>query len=341
VTGASVPDELVGVLGHYALGELRAAWWIERGFVNANWVLVTDQGRYFLKRRHPDLRRPALIRAQHALMRRLREVGFPAPMVLRTTQGQTLLILDDEFYEIQGYIEGQPYDHDRLAHVQEAAVTLGRYHTCVQGFAFQALREPGELYHPTLLKGVLTDLIEAWQLGQKPDLAQIVGQLTAHADELTECFAGHAPLPRLVIHGDYYAGNLLFEGDHIVGVVDYDKARWQPRVVELAEALIYFASPRPGHLKHLVYPGFLDRKPFLRFLGSYARTTLLDGSELYALPDYIRCTWLQVSLARLLEKGSSLPEAREALSEVLALADWARANADRMVQAGRSAALGC
>jgi hypothetical protein len=29
------------------------------------------------------------------------------------------------------------------------------------------------------------------------------------------------------------------------------------------------------------------------------------------------------------------------LNEVLALADWARANADRMVQAGRSAALGC
>jgi Ser/Thr protein kinase RdoA (MazF antagonist) len=164
-------------------------------------------------------------------------------------------------------------------------------------------------------------------------LAQVARQLEAHASDLATRFADHGALPHLVIHGDYYAGNLLFEGDRIVSVVDYDKTRWRPRVVELAEALIYFASPRPGHLKHLVYPGFLEWEPFTCFLHHYTRAATLNENEARALPDYIRCIWLAISFQRLLEKGPRLAEALEALREVLALGDWARANTQRITGA--------
>jgi homoserine kinase type II len=328
--------ELARVLTRYNLGELKAARRVERGFVNQNWVVQTSRGRYFLKRRHPHLRQPDVIRAQHALIARLRHAGFPAPAIVPTVSGETLCILGGEFYEIHGYIEGQPYDHDRTAHLEEAAVTLGRYHTHVQGFAPRAMRARGELYSPTILRTNLTDLAEAWRLDRDPESVQAVRELEAHAAELAAGFVQHGALPHLVIHGDYYAGNLLFDGDRIVGVVDYDKARWQPRVVELAEALIYFASPRPGHLKHLVYPGTLQWEPFTRFLHHYARAVALEEREARALPDYIRCIWLSISLQRLLEKAEQFrpTEALEAVHEVLALGNWARASAQRMTEVG-------
>jgi Ser/Thr protein kinase RdoA (MazF antagonist) len=329
---ATMELELAWVLSHYALGELRAVQRVERGFVNDNRVVETSSGRYFVKRRHPDLRRPDLIRAQHDLMGQLRRAGFPAPAIVPTLSGETFLALDGELYEVHEYIEGGPYDHDRPEHLEAAALTLGRYHTCVQGFAPQALRDLGKLYSPTILSRNLANLAEAWELDREPDLAQIAHRLEAHALELATRFAGHDALPHLVIHGDYYAGNLLFDGDRIVGVVDYDKARWQPRVVELAEVLIYFASPRPGPLRHLVYPGFLQWEPFARFWRSYACVIVPDEHEVRALPDYIRCIWLSISLQRLLEKGPRLPEALDALREVLALGDWAAANAERMTR---------
>jgi homoserine kinase type II len=332
--------ELARVLSYYDLGELRTTRRIERGFVNENWVTETAQGRYFLKRRHPDLRRPDLICAQHDLVEWLGQAGFPAPTIVPTVSGETFLVLDSEFYEIHEYIEGQPYDHDRPAHFNEAALTLGRYHTHVKGFAPQALRNLDELYSPTILSGNLTRLTEAWGLDHDPDLAQVAGQLEVHALDLAARFAGHGSLPYLVIHGDYYAGNLLFDDDRIIGVVDYDKARWQPRVVELAEALIYFASPRPGYLKHLVYPGFLDWEPFTRFLRSYAFVAVPDENEVRALADYVRCIWLSVSLQRLLEKGPRPATALEAMREVLALGDWAKANTPRMITASHAAIRG-
>jgi homoserine kinase type II len=338
------------VLSHYALGQLQAAQRIEQGFVNENWIVETDRGRYILKRHRPDLYKPErakdtrIILGQHDLIKWLREAGFPAPAIVPTAGGETLLILNGELYEIQDYIEGDPYDHNRSAHLEAAAITLGRYHASVQGFAPRALCAWGELYSPANasapLRLVSTHLHEACQLDEAPGLLSVIEQLRSRADGLAARFARHGTLPRLVIHGDYHAGNLLFRDDQIVGVVDYDSANWQPRVVEVAEALIYFASPRPGQLKHLVYPGFLEWKPFTRFLQGYARLVTLDENEIRALPDYIYCIWFGVSLRctaqRLLGEGPRPPEALAVLQEILALADWASASAGNMVEIARS-----
>jgi homoserine kinase type II len=329
-------DELQRVLGYYDLGEPRVAWRVERGFVNVNWVVETAMGHYFVKCRHPSLRRPDVIRAQHELVAHLRQKGFPAPAIVPATSGETLTVLGDEFYEVQSHVEGSPFDHDRPLHFEAAAGMLGRYHASVAGFAAEPLRQ-GDLYSPAILHENLASLVEAWKLEREPDLAKVAGQLEARADDLAGRFAHHDGLAHLVIHGDYYAGNLVFEGDRIVAVVDYDKARWQPRVVELAEALIYFASPRPGSLKHLVYSGTLQWEPLMRFVRRYARVITLSESEARALPDYVRCIWMSVSLQHLSENPRPA-EAREALQEVLALGDWAAANAQRMTDLVHAAA---
>ncbi|MGB5932111.1 MAG: phosphotransferase [Anaerolineae bacterium] len=333
----AMKQELVRVLDYYTLGRLRDARRAERGFVNDNWIVETTRGRYFLKRRHPRLRQPEFIRGQHELIGCLRQAGFPAPTIVPTASGETFLALDGEVYEIYVYVEHEPYDHERPAHLKEAALTLGRCHTILHGFAPETLRPLGELYGPYILSTILTNLGQAWQLDQDPELAGIAHQLEAEAADLASRFAEHGALPYLVIHGDYYADNLLFKGDRIVCVVDYDKASWQPRVVELAEALIYFASPRPGHLKHLVYPGFLDWALFTHFLQNYVRAVIPGSDEVRALPDYIQCIWVSVSLKRLLENDHRPAEALEALQEVLALSAWANANADNVIEASHSA----
>jgi Ser/Thr protein kinase RdoA (MazF antagonist) len=194
--------------------------------------------------------------------------------------------------------------------------------------------------------------------------------LTAQADALAEHFPRPEKLPHVIIHGDYHGDNLLFKNDHIVGVVDYDKARWQPRVVELAEALIYFVSARPGHLKHVVYPGFLNWDKFNSFLRYYsneacaqarrsgsistfselnihtdeqgsAQLHVLGDSEIYALAAFIRCIWLSISLQRLLEKDVGHVPAVEALKEVLELGEWGAKNRERMIENTCAALQGC
>ena len=320
------------VVGQYALGELTHACRSESGFVNENWGLETAQGRYFLKCRHPDLRASGIIHAQHALVEHLRRASFPAPAIMRTTSNQTLFILDGDYVEVQEYIEHTPYEHGRENHLDAAARMLARYHRCVRDFAPDALTGRGELYSPAIVTARLADLIKAWRITETSALAGLAVRIGTHVADLKRRFAGHGELPQLVIHGDYYADNLLFDGDRIVGVVDYDKARWQPRVAELAEALIYFASPRPVYLNHLVYPGVLRWAPLTRFLRRYASGLSLEESEVLALPDHIRSIWLSVSLQLLAKQEPSPAEAKDALLQLLELADWARGSTQQMIE---------
>lgn len=335
----AVEDELARVLACYDLGQARSVRRIERGFVDENWLVETVRGQYFLKHRHPRRRQPSrVVQAQHELIEHLRQCGFPAPAIVPTARGDTFLLLEGELYELAEYIPSEPYNHERPEHLDAAARMLGTYHACVAGFAPPALQERGELYNPAHSRAFLTALREGWQLDRDPILARIARRLEARAGDLAVRFSNHGALPHLIVHGDYYAGNLLFDGDRIVGVVDYDKAGWQPRVSELGEALIYFASPRPGHLKHLVYPGYLEREPLTRFMQVYARTVALGEAEIQALPDYICCIWFSVSLQRLLEQNAQRPaEAAGALREVLALADWASINVGDMIKNARAA----
>jgi Ser/Thr protein kinase RdoA (MazF antagonist) len=239
-------EELKRVLDAYELGELKRRKQVGSGFVNENWIIETTRGRYFFKCRHPDLRNADILLAQHDLVNHLRQSGFQAPAILPTLSGETLLVMDDEFYEIQEFVEGLPYEHRRPAHFEAAAVTLGHYHRCVQGFAPRVLKNLGDLYCPERLTLNLKRLAEAWNLHRKPALTRILRQLETHAADLNTRFNRHGELPFLVIHGDFHGGNLLFEGDRVVVVVDYDKSRWQPRVIELAEVLSSATTPAPS-----------------------------------------------------------------------------------------------
>ena len=211
----------------------------------------------------------------------------------------------------------------RGEHLAAAARMLAQYHRAASGFRRNALESSGAMYHPSVVQASLDHLVRAWRLHGAPELEAPVRLLREHVAELKQRFAAHGRLPCVVIHGDYYADNLLFEGDRIIGVVDYDKARWQARVAEVAEAVIYFGSPRPGNLSFLVYPGCLCRDPVVQFLSAYGHETDVTEQEALALPDYIRAIWISVSCQQLAERR--VPEcAAAALPEVVALADWSR-----------------
>ncbi len=326
-------SSIARVLAYYDLGELKNYRRVERGYVNQNWRVETTTGLYVLKRRHPSLKKSRLIGAQHALVQHLCRAGFPAPAIAPTRRGTTFLELD-ELYEVQDYVPGNPCDIGQPTHFTAAARVLGRYHNAVQGFDHPALRRRQERYGPTALREIIARLTANWRAETTAQLDLLLRELKEHARDLTTYFSQFGPLPQLVIHGDYYADNLIFQGDDVAAVVDYDLAHWCWRALEVAEALIYFAARRPGSLKHIVYLGVLDLEAVRRFLTAYADEVCLSPAEICALPHFIRAIWLCASLDPPLKSLMSIQDAPQALPEVLALANWARTHAPDIVKIG-------
>jgi Ser/Thr protein kinase RdoA (MazF antagonist) len=141
-------------------------------------------------------------------------------------------------------------------------------------------------------------------------------------------------VPELVIHGDYYADNLIVRDDRIVGVIDYDQAHWCWRAMEVAEALIYFAREAEERLEHIVYSGALDLGAVERFLAAYGTEVWLSDAELEVLPHLVRAIWMCAALDPPLAPRPDVKAALDVLPEVLYLADWAKLHAAEFTEIG-------
>ncbi|UCC64817.1 MAG: phosphotransferase [Anaerolineae bacterium] len=329
-------QDIVRILAHYHLGDLKRYQHIHRGYVNEKWVVETTEGRYLLKCRHPSLREPRLVNAQHGLMGHLLVAGFPVPALISTRYGASFLEVEGEVYEVQVYLAGVPCDPTRPAHLATAARTLGWYHDAVQGFDSPALHRPAERYGPRALGQIVEPLKKSWRGRTTAQLDLSIEELQGHARDLEARFREFGPLLALVIHSDYYADNLIFQGDRVVGVIDFDLAHWCWRAMEVAEALLAFTTERCRRFESIVYRGLLDLDVAHQFLAAYAETTELSEGEIRALPHLIRTIWLCASLDPPLETLLSPEQAPQAMPEILALAGWARAHAADIVEAAKT-----
>jgi Ser/Thr protein kinase RdoA (MazF antagonist) len=278
-----------------------------------------------------------MIEAQHGLVQHLRQTGFPSPRLVRARSSETFVELEDGVYEVQAYIPGELCNAGRPAHLAAAAFTLGRYHATVQGFDHPVLHRMVERYGAAVLEQIVGRLMRDWRGRLSARSFRLCEELQSHVADVRDRLGESPGLAELVIHGDYYAENLILRDDIVVGVVDYDGAHWCARAMEVAEALAYFGREATIRFKHIVYPGVLDLDAIERFLIAYSDALTLSEAEIRALPHLIRTVWLCASLDPPMHTRLSLEDAPRALPEVLALADWAQVRAEDIIEIGLAA----
>jgi Ser/Thr protein kinase RdoA (MazF antagonist) len=107
-------------------------------------------------------------------------------------------------------------------------------------------------------------------------------QAAEHVDR-----TGYGQWPRAVIHGDWHPGNLLFHPDRTVAaVLDFDSARLEPHMADVANAALQFSMELPAADEPTPGPERLDVDRLRRLVRSYSRVarTMIGTDELAALP---------------------------------------------------------
>lgn len=235
--------------------------------------------RYLLRRQPPELtENDALFR--HAFMRHLARSGLPVPDLLPRPEGHTYAVLENGIYQLQQWVDGQPFVtggpawEDRL---EAAARTLGRLHQASSTFVWQPHVWPDERTGEAIAQAYVDLIAERAASERLPQtvrdgLARVAEQTAARLDPAVEALTAEPGPPELHIHGDYQAHNLAFAADTVCAIFDFDAARWDRRVDELAYALLYFTGVRwddhPSVTPPLMDDG-LDVPGARRFLAAY------------------------------------------------------------------------
>lgn len=314
--------DIIRLLELYDLGQAVAVRPASQGNVNETAFVETTEGRFVARRNERKLGR-ADQKRRHALMAWLAERHFPAPVPIPARDGATTVELDGRLYEVCAFIEGSGFAGDRPCQQWSTGSLLARYHAAAAGFP-AGETPPASRYSPSVMPGLIERLLERDMMGDLYDdlvwydlrAARLRGQLPE---------ARYAGLPHLVIHGDIHADNLLYHGDEAIALLDYDQISLDARTVDIADALIAFATGEPprGWSPWGVFNGMLDSEGAVRLLSGYVALEVLSVDELDSLPAMVEVAWLQAELRRVLLTPEGAPDFhQEVLGQGRQLSAW-------------------
>ena len=138
----------------------------------------------------------------------------------------------------------------RYASVAEAAA---------EAAALRALVDAGLAIAPRVLARPAPDrLCLSWLTGRPLEVGELDdGQLETWVRRASVLLAriqratGTDEQGRVLVHGDYWLGNLMHDGDRIVGVVDWSTAGWGEAGTDLTHLVTSLATVRPTSAAHM------------------------------------------------------------------------------------------
>lgn len=270
--------ELETFLAPYRLGRLRDFQGIAGGSENSNFFVSLEGAECVLTlvERGPVADLPFFIE----LLDVLHEAGLPVPYALRTEQGEALRTLAEKPALLQPRLAGGHVDQPNAHHGAEVGRLLARLHLATAG---RPLERPSDRGLDWMLReGPLraVNLPEA----HLPLLRRTLEEVVALKTELAE-------LPRANLHADLFHDNVLFDGPHLSGVIDFYNACSGPMLYDLAIAVNDWCSHADGTL---------DAPRAQALLAGYAALRRFTPAEAACWPRMLRIACLRFWLSRLI-----------------------------------------
>jgi len=204
-------DELVDLLSHYSVGELRSFEGISDGIENTNYFVDTtgvdtagdrfvltifehhslDEMQYYLK-----------------LMHHLAEHGVPSADPVADDTGNYIREFKHKPTALVQRLKGGSIIETSVDHCAQLGAAMGKMHSAGLSFDGEQVNPRGPKWRAETAKLVIGKLTEA----EQQLLTDEVASEAEHRD---------IDIPRGVIHADLFRDNALWDGDTLGGIIDF------------------------------------------------------------------------------------------------------------------------
>ncbi len=270
--------ELETFLEPYGLGRLLHFQGIAEGTENSNFFVSLETGEYVLTliERGADTDLGFFF----TLLERLQQAGLAVPYAVPTVDGVKLRELAGKPALLQPRLAGKHVQQPNNHQCAEVGTWLARLHCTTQA---NIIERPSD-------RGL------QWMLAEGPSLALHLEQpalslLRDSLNEIKELQEKIVRLPRANLHADLFRDNVLFEGPHLTGVIDFYNACSGPMLYDLAIAVNDWC---------LCADGTLDLSRSRALLGAYAALRPFHASEAELWPALLRIACVRFWLSRLI-----------------------------------------
>lgn len=268
--------ELEAFLAPYGLGRLRDFQGIAAGTENSNFFISLEKGEFVLTlvERGPVQDLPFFIE----LLEVLHQANLPVPYALCTTEGHALRELAGKPALLQPRLAGKHIKVPNTQHCAQVGDLLGHVHGATQGKVLERKTDRGLDWMLAEGAAMVSHL--------QPASAKLLSDALA---EIAEHKARILALPRANLHGDLFRDNVLFEGTHLTGVIDFYNACSGPMLYDLAITVNDWCSTDDGQL---------DPVRARALLGAYAKFRPFTAAEAQLWPTILRVACVRFWVSR-------------------------------------------
>ncbi|MDN3239739.1 phosphotransferase [Glycomyces tritici] len=276
------PADLEALAAAYRLGGLSEVRPLPDGRMNRNWFLDAERGRFALK--HLTDRDPAAVRRNLGLLDRVAAAGVPIARPLATDAGDLVHETGGNAYYLCAWVDGtHPGAEMSLAQAEHMGAVIARIHEVL---AEPALGLPAPQPLPVNVPDPESALAETERFlklaneNAAPDpfdraaaavLRDRLELIAAHARRRPA--AGSTTGPSGWTHGDCQNFNLIWSGERIRAVIDWDRVRVGSYAEELARAAAYQFCTADARI---------DLPKIAAFLTGYRSVRPIDPDDLAA-----------------------------------------------------------
>jgi Ser/Thr protein kinase RdoA (MazF antagonist) len=286
-------EELAICLSHYDLGIISSLVEFPRGSRRAPKLIIESQrGKFLFKRRSRGKDDLAKVAFTHQIQLSLAAQNYPLPHLLGTRDtNNSMLVLNGSIYEMFEYIEGGGYDQS-LESTYHSGKILGLYHKLLKDFRGEYKPPTGSYHNAKAIHAAIRNTIGSLPVESRPSAEVITSTVRVLEEAYQNCAKqteamGIGGWESQIVHGDWHPGNMLFRDKHVVAVIDYDAARCQQRVIDLANGALQFSIIGGGD-DPSAWPDYVDRSRFKRFMRGYDETNVISVAELKVVP-FLMC----------------------------------------------------
>ena len=285
---ATVTDQsIASVLAQYPLPHACAVSPIEASKLNDSFLVEDATGNRYLLRRYRRNPEQARVRFQLRFQRELHARGFPTSEVIATASGDPFASDGRTSWALFTFVEGDEYDFSRMGQVAEAGRRLAEFHTLTKSIDLEEVDieiNP----HPRRWWTEGEDEIAALERMFATDgVEEEVAYLRRWRALLLEQWplSRRDALPAGWVHSDFHGRNMVFVGDELRGLFDFDPLHRELWMEDIGHALFMFGREFRGstHIRSDAARLFLDE---------YHRERPLASDERDFLPVAVALAWV-------------------------------------------------
>jgi homoserine kinase type II len=209
---------------------------VRPGYMSTVAFVDTSTERFVLKCVKNDVGLRERLLTQIALLDHLKAGGSPVATCVVGRNEERIFVVDEYSLSMWTFLVGESFLTKRRQQIVSAGEALGQLHQSMLNWQNVDGQMPSFGWSEWVL-----ELKLEWRVleGSCAEGKALVNCLEAH---LAQWEAPRETEPRIVIHNDFRAQNLVFQEDIVSGVFDLDGACLAPRFFDVAYSLIFFQA---------------------------------------------------------------------------------------------------